>query len=138
MTTNKTCGPFYKEALERYAGDSPAGQRAFAAGFVSGQAEKVYLGAAPAAMFRPSGERFDMVADIVADVASRYGLTWHHVGGEIWLCRDMLAVRMLNEMREIERDSAVWHRQRAMLCGIPENEVDVKFHLRRGYGERCD
>ncbi len=90
-----------KEAINKYAGDDSEKIRIFAAGFVSGQAEKVYLGACRAAMFRPSQDRYGM----------------------------------LNVVTEDSRD---WHHQRALLCGIPNEEVDYEFHIRAGHGERCD
>lgn len=138
-TTKKTCGPMYKEGLEKY-GDSPEKMRAFAAGFVSGQAEKVYLGACRAAMFRPSQDRSGMIEEIIKDVCSRYGLgTIYPVGteNEFWICRLEWAddVELL---RVITENSPQWHAHRAYLCGVPESEIDYEFHLRAGHGKRCD
>lgn len=135
-----TCGPFYKAALDNYAGIDPVKNRIFAAGFVSGQAEKVYLGACRAAMFRPSQDRYGDLIETAQDVADRYGLTVVAPIGkkqEVWICRTRWAgdVHMLNGLIE---DTAEWHELRAWLCGVPDEEVDRVFHLRDGHGERCD
>lgn len=133
-----TCGPMYKEALERYAGDDAELIRIFAAGFVSGQAEKVYLGACRAAMFRPSQDRYGMLIETVRDVAQRYGLTVvEGIGSqnEIWVCRPDDAELVRGQMQYPE-NSPPWHVHRATLCGV--DEIDVRFHLRAGSGERCD
>jgi hypothetical protein len=130
----------YKEALDLYAGNAPTLLRAFAAGFVSGQAEKVYLGACRAAMFRPSQDRAGLIADLLADVCRRYGL-WFilDVGSkkEAWICRPSTMNDVL-ELKDIEEDTVEWHLARAWLCGVPVNEVDIEFHKRVGAGERCD
>lgn len=73
-TDKTTCGPMYKAGLSQFAGDDPDKIRIFAAGFVSGQCEKVYLGACRAAMFRPSLERSAMLLEVVHDMGQRYGL----------------------------------------------------------------
>lgn len=139
-TDKPTCGPMYKDALERHAGDSPDLIRVFAAGFVNGQAEKVYLGACRAAMFRPSQERSGMLLTLAEEAARRYGLALvSYVGrhNEVWLCRHFHAPDVIG-LRDIEEDSPLWHERRAWLCGVPPDEVDREFHKRTGHGERCD
>jgi hypothetical protein len=134
-----TCGPFYKAALEKYA-KTPEEMHIFAAGFVSGQAEKVYLGACRAAMFRPSQDRHAMLLEIVKDVTERYGLLFVDDVGEkkeIWICRSEWANYVLGLINTPE-NSELWHQRRAFLCGIPHKEIDPEFHLREGHGERCD
>ena len=138
-----TCGPMYKEALDKYADGDESKSHAFAAGFVSGQAEKVYLGACRAAMFRPSQDRKAMLLEIVADAAARYGLrVVVPVGakGEVWICRAtyLPAVEMLRDCHPENENSEWWHRHRAFLCGVPDDEVDSKFHLRDRHGLDCD
>lgn len=145
--TKPTCGPMYKEAIDHYCGSTgpdfcrsndPALVRVFAAGFVSGQAEKVYLGACRAAMFRPSAERYGMLIDVASDVARRYGLTVvTGVKFEIWICRDEWAP-MVRTLKDAEENSRIWHECRGFLCGIPFEECDYEFHLREGHGQRCD
>jgi hypothetical protein len=135
----QTCGPLYKLALDMYAGDDPEKMRLFAAGFVSGQAEKVYLGACQAAMFRPSADRAAMINELVKDACERYGLLmWWMLDQEIWLCRDAGTMATVREMAQRTPNSPGWHRLRAMLCGIPVDEIDEKFHERKGAGKRCD
>jgi len=138
MNSKPTCGPLYKAGLDNYCGDDPERVRLFAAGFVSGQAEKVYLGACRAAMFRPSAERLAMLMTVVKEVAERYGLVWLAVENEVWLCRDRDAERTVKEMAGRIPNSPGWHRLRADLCGVPRAECDEYFHLRHGYGQRCD
>jgi hypothetical protein len=138
-----TCGPLYKDALGKYAGTDPDKIRLFAAGFVSGQAEKVYLGACRAAMFRPSADRLAMILDVIRDVANRYNLHIFHGAcqtfDEIWLCRNVDVWHNLQELyATYVYNSPAWHAFRAELCGIPAEELDEAFHLRAGHGERCD
>lgn len=140
LTDKPTCGPMYKEALAKYGSDNPELIRVFAAGFVSGQAEKVYLGACRAAMFRPSQDRYGMLIETVNDVAARYGLcVVAPIGSkqEIWICRPAFE-RNVQALQRIEEDTPFWHQHRAILCGVPFGEVDIKFHLRNGHGCRCD
>jgi hypothetical protein len=57
-----TCGELFRDAMQSHTDMSPEQIRVFAAGYVTGQAEKIYLGACAAAMFRPSPEHYDMLA----------------------------------------------------------------------------
>ena len=140
MSKNKqTCGPLYKDGLENFTKMEPSLVRVYAAGFVSGQAEKVYLGACQAAMFRPSEENFEMLYEVVQDVAHRYFLYVELLdtlrGVEIWVCRTISVSRSACNLRLCEENSGMWHRERASLCGIPEIEVDPFFHERNGFGD---
>jgi hypothetical protein len=134
----KTCGPMYEEALRRYTSMDPGLIGVFAAGFISGQAEKVYLGACRGAMFRPSADRWPIIMAAVMDVVNRYGLKYQELPEEIWILRDDTAVHWLAELSDCEPNSPRWHRIRARLCGVPLSETDEQFHLRSGHGERCD
>ena len=140
-TSRKTCGPLYKEAILKYAGGDPDKEYLFAAGFVSGEAEKVYLGACPAAMFRPSSDNLWWLREVVIDVMRRYGL-WHwQIGDELWIFRpdyfdQLKELEDLHEAKEV--NTPRWHGLRAELCGVPEAEIDLAFHEREGYGEPCD
>jgi hypothetical protein len=143
MNDKPTCGLLYLSALRKYAvhSDIEIGrerQRLFAAGFVSGQAEKVYLGACKAAMFRPSEETFESIVTILRDVCQRYGLIFQEIDGELWLSRPENAKTVLEDVRRFEPKSEWSHRVRGKLCGIPEAELDLKFHERQGYMEKCD
>lgn len=140
-----TCGVLYLEGLEQFAGETAESFLAWTAGFVSGQAEKVYLGACKAAMFRPSDEHFEMVSQIAESVCRRYGLCMRRGvrgnpkkgGNEIWIYRLENADRIGEWLRH-EENSPKWHTLRAALCGIPANEIDFEFHNRAGYNEPCD
>jgi len=134
-----TCGPLYQEAIARYAGDDLEKRRLFAAGFIHGEAEKVCLGACQGAMFHPSPEYNDMVYDLADDAARLYNLQGPFIfGQEIWLLRDITAVKNFNEMKAAEVNSQAWHFQRGTICGVPLREIDVNFHKRRGAGKPCD
>lgn len=143
MTRNKppTCGPLYKAGIESFTGMDPEKIPLFAAGFVSGQAEKIYLKACQAAMFRPSGEHHEMVWRIVLEVAGRYGLFVQKLetsrGVELWLCSSPIVAQSIRNLPRPE-NSPEWHEARGMLCGVPRHQIDYEFHERAGYGERCD
>lgn len=138
MSTNKpTCGPLYLEGVREFCGGDVALQKAFAAGFVSGQAEKVYLGACKAAMFRPSAETRGWLVPIIDSVCDRYDLRKTFIAREIWITRPVncdLVIAMI----ALEPNSMAWHHMRGELCGIPEEERDLRFHERTGYAEKCD
>ena len=136
-STRKTCGPIYKEGLDRYTDGDPEKIRIFAAGFCSGQAEKVYLGACMAAMFRPSPEKRAMLLEVVQDIVQRYGLIVITIGEEIWISRPEYSTAV-QEIVNLGENSPDWHVRRGLLCGVPPHEIDHKFHLRKGYGERAD
>lgn len=138
-----TCGPLYKEGLEAFTGMDPEKIRIFAAGFVSGQAEKLYLGACQCAMFRPSAEHHAMVLRIAMDVSDRYGLRVEQLqtsrGVEIWLCGSPAAALAIRKLGSYERENTPrWHEIRGLMCGISPHQIDREFHKRTGYGERCD
>ena len=64
----KSCGVYYREAFLKY-GHNEATRRAFAAGFVHGQAEKVFSGVCCGAMFRPSLQFRDWFGPIIQVVS---------------------------------------------------------------------
>lgn len=144
MNKPTTCGPLYLDALATYATDDKT-YKAFAAGFIHGHTEKIHLGAVPAAMFRPSQERCSLVLQIVNDAVKRYGLDGYYLstsqGAEYWIFKDDWAGRLLQylsrKQAEIE-NSWAWHCFRGLLCGIPMDRIDPRFHERKGYGEPCD
>lgn len=130
----------YLEALTKHTGGDPALARAFAAGFVSGQAEKVYLGACMAAMFRPSADKQAMILELVQDACDRYSLlSYDSRRGELWICRDRGVWEWVHALFwEEEENTPNWHRQRAVLCGIPGDQMDLEFHKRQGWNVPCD
>lgn len=133
----RTCGPLYQEQLSLYTGGDSKFIKVFAAGFISGQAEKVYLGACSAAMFRPSAENFEIVSDIVQQVRTQYGLMAYVLIDEIWICKPEYFDRV-KSLKTIPVNSPSWHLMRGLLTGVPMNDIDLEFHLRKGYGEPCD
>jgi hypothetical protein len=136
-----TCGVLYMETMHEFGRGSEAEARAFAAGHVSGQAEKVYLGACGGAMFRPQPENFDWLLDVVSRIASRYGLrvqvlpceTPDDRKKEIWISRNKVGAWL-----KFPPNSEQWHILRGVTCGIPLDEIDWRFHERPGYGQPCD
>ena len=138
----QTCGPLYKAGLEEFTGMDSRKIPIFAAGFISGEAEKIYLGACSAAMFRPSADWFDRVFNICHQVARRYELLVRVLdttkGCEIWILRSNLFAEMIVQLAGYGENTAEWHRVRGRLCGVPEHELDSAFHERSGFGERCD
>ena len=134
----QTCGEFYREAINLY-GTTPETHRIFASGFISGQAEKVYLGSCRAAMFRPSIEHRAMVMLLLGDICTRYGLCMIELTafGEFWICRTE-NIASIRRITDFIKDSPLYHTHRAMLCGIPYDEIDFQFQERKGYGEKCD
>ena len=133
----QACGSLFLDGLLKYAGDNPEKVRLLAAGFVTGQAEKVYLGACMAAMFRPSEAYRDMVWHLVVDIARRYELCFDAIGDETWIWHPK-AHGLISAMVHACELSEEWHSIRGLLCGVPAREIDPTFHLRKGYGESCD
>ena len=142
MTDTTTCGPLYKAGLEDFTGMDPELIPVFVAGFVSGQAEKIYLGACQAAKFWPSNKWRDTVVEIVTKVADRYGLyrAFLHAsrGDEVWLCLSPAVVESVESLGNVDENSSLWHERRGLLCGIPAYQIDFCFHERIGHNEPCD
>lgn len=121
-------------------GSGPDKIRLFAAGFISGQAEKVY-GACRGVMFRPSPDWAARLLEVVRDVAARYGLIVRlaaRQNREIWLLRDEAAAALLEEAEELGVPVERFHLLRGALVGVPIEEIDLLFHERAGHGERCE
>lgn len=142
MSDQQTCGPLYKAGLESFTGMDPELIPIFAAGFVSGQAEKVKLGACQAAMFRPSEDWVETVRSIVREVAERYGLAWATIGTsrglEIWLCKSFEIYDAITSLESLGENSPRWHERRGLLCGVRAHDIDYLFHERAGFGQPCD
>lgn len=139
MSRSKTtCGVPFKEALAEATGMEDDLIVAFAKGHMTGQAEKVYLGACRAAMFRPSERWYPMLWVYAFETAERFNLVRTRVGDEIWLLRDALALRDFYRMTKLSENSPEWHETRGRLTGVPADEIDPEFHEREGYGEVCD
>lgn len=135
--SKQTCGPLYKKQFDHFTGGNPDLVRVFAAGFVSGQAEKIYLGACAAAMFRPAKENLDLVLEIVEQVKGTYGLYSHQIDEEIWLF-GVETIPAIAVLANTVRETRAWHLIRGMLTGVPLRAIDYEFHKRHGFGEACD
>ena len=127
----------FAELLERFTDDEPLAVTVFAAGFVTGQAEKVWCGACKAAMFRPETPAHDNLLDeIIPDVAGHYGLSWERfrLQGEIeyWIATSENWGRVVEVLTEgAEVNSPTWHLQRAALCGVSTHQVDLEYHKQK-------
>jgi len=130
------CMAYYVDAVKEFASfDDPALLRAFAGGFISGQAEKVFLRACYAAMFRPASEHHALVEEIVISTCERYYLSQWQIGTEIWIFRPggegHFLLSRLNEMFSLDAvNTPQWHLLRAELCGVPASRIDIRFHER--------
>lgn len=143
QATNKpTCGQLYLTAITNIVGPNNHEQeRIFAAGFIHGQCEKIYLGAARAAMFRLSDtdrNNGEMLRQLCAQAASLYDLICVERTGELWICRDKHAVAALRMLDAYDVNGKAWHQCRGQLCGIPPGEWDTEYHKRREYNRPCD
>lgn len=137
-----TCGPLFLSALEHFkplcGGDFI---KSFAAGHMTGQAEKIYLGACPAAMFRPTLEYRDWCLACCMYLSSLYGLevsVFDSPGleDEVWIHKPS-HTGVVGSIQNEAPNSPSWHYLRGLLCGISQSDIDPEFHLRKGYREAC-
>lgn len=142
MFEKRTCGELYLLSLREFCRSGTDDELwAFAAGHVSGNAEKVYLGACRAAMFRPQPERHDRLFQIVSSVGHRYGLCVqslpYELDGqiifEIWLSRGGVGEWLTHPV-----NSPDWHRIRGLACGVPLLEIDEEFNSHKNFNAPCD
>lgn len=144
MSQTKTCGPMFLSLLESFASDPDTSSdpvRLFSAGHMAGQAEKIYLGACSAAMFRPSSEHFAWMKSALNRIAPVYDLNtgWLRYEGveELWLVRGESSL-IFERLTETDVNSPEWHVLRGLLCGVPFVDIDTAFHARKGYAAPCD
>ena len=145
MRTDVTCGPIYSEARNKFTGDLPEHNKMFAAGHVTGQAEKVYLGACDAAMFRPTSDGgLKFLKGAIISICEVYGLSFsslEYYDGEwkeeLWIHREDKK-HAIYELRNMGVNCPEWHWHRGLLCGIQPSEIDSKFHKRAGLYENID
>jgi len=131
-----SCAVLVKKVHDLYNPSEDTEQvRIFMAGFWCGQAEKVYLGSCRAAMFRPPFDRHPWALDMISEITATYSLAYMVVatlyGDEIWIMRPQNKEEVQRMLQYVE-DGPEWHAHRARLCGIPDEEIDPEFHLRRG------
>lgn len=102
---------------------------AFVLGFLTGQAEKVKLGACNACMIRPPKQHLGTVESMAVDVANQYGLSVNMVstklGDEIWISKDPV---FLNALKHVAENSPYWHKVRGRACGIPDIKIVENWH----------
>ena len=143
-----TCGPLYRGVREQFTGNDPVQNRAFAQGFMAGEAEKVYLGACMAAMFRPTSTiGWQLVEQWAIGICRIYGLVYatikyvdpsrnDEVVFEVWVCQDLeilKIVRSLTTNHDVNGKS--WHMARGVLTGVSANDIDPRFHERQSTGD---
>ncbi|MFA5987585.1 MAG: hypothetical protein WC797_02965 [Candidatus Paceibacterota bacterium] len=124
--------PFLK-LFGRITKGDPEKEYLFNAGSWDGQAQKIYLGACPAAMFRLPLNKLLSGMKLAKIIAKNYGLNAFNVNNEIWIIQPKYK-KYLKIMMTLPENSAGWHLLRAILCGIPLDNVDVEYHLRKGFG----
>lgn len=145
MSKNKpTCGPLFEEAWKKAVSMTDDPVSLFSAGHMCGQAEKIYLGSCKAAMFRPSTDQgYAFVFNFALYLSQIYGLnvstldTVEESKNEIWLhSKDSSAI--IEKLTTERVNSQLWHTIRGLLCGVPFDQIDPWFHLRKGYNQPCD
>lgn len=143
MNDNKqTCGPLFLRCLEIFTKRTSNPVCLFSAGHLTGQAEKIYLGACSAAMARPSAEYRPWVLFVATTLSAVYGLEVSvfqrpEIEDEIWI-HSKESVGSISNLNLLLVNSPEWHTLRGLLCGIPEASIDFSFHERGGYKEICD
>lgn len=144
MSTKPTCGPLFETAWKKAVTSTDDPILLFSAGHMCGQAEKIYLGACNGAMFRPStDEGYAFVFNFALFLARVYGLSVSTLDvieeckDEIWIHKAE-STQTIESLRHIQINSPKWHEIRGRLCGIPSNQIDSMFHLRKGYNKPCD
>ena len=133
--------PLGLHALLRQCPDDQSAFGCFALGTMSGQAEKVALGACRAFMVRPAPEWLEWTIEAMELICGHYGLRMFTdlPRGEVWGCADTVVLEDVQHCASaLEENGHLWHMTRARLCGIPENRVDVQYHERNGYLARCE
>lgn len=131
-----SCGPMFVSMLCMTRHNPASHLTHFYAGMVTGQAEKIRIGACKAAVFRPCGLTRDMIdplRKIIRYAADLYGLVVVELtslrGIELWLCQDD-AAQDVRRLPTLQDDSPAWHDLRGRLCGVPASEIDSQFHER--------
>lgn len=139
-----TCGPLFETCWREIESKVAGTHLLFEAGFVVGQAEKIYLGACHAAMFRPTDNRSKNVVLTSCMVCSAvYGLQVsiferEEIKDEIWLVDNRFANHLADVLCNYSYNSQEWHIERGLLCGIPLANIDPSFHERKGFNEKIE
>ncbi|MEK6885095.1 MAG: hypothetical protein AABY22_36020 [Nanoarchaeota archaeon] len=109
----------------------------FRTGYITGLAEKVYLGACNGAMMKPKSTETELIFSLATKIAETYSLGIFKYSyqentkdiEEIWILRNEEAQKMLEALETLSVNSPGWHSIRGLLCGIPQAEIDTEFHL---------
>lgn len=139
-----TCGVMFQQCLTHFTSKLASDPiLLFAAGMAVGQAEKIYLGACSAAMFRPSLEHKAKMLAVCAYLSRVYGLEVSvfergEVSNELWLHTKESTEFLQRVINWEVYNSPAWHIGRGLLCGVPFDQIDFEFHERVGFGEPCD
>lgn len=143
----ETCGTLHKALWEKLCTDTlledalEIAYGHFATGFMSGQAEKVYSGACTAFMVRPGADWWTWACEAMQLICDHYGLLVYtdRMHGELWGCANGQARQEVHLVAVCYAENSIdWHTARARLCGIPPDKVDVAYHERAQWGERCE
>lgn len=125
----------FLKVVREYIGDPRVlTDSGFVTGFVTGQAEKVHIGACRAAMFHPEVFNFELVHEIAANIAGIYGLQMHvFICGErreIWLVHPNAEAAYEAMVRTIEFGAslATANKLRGDLCGV--EDIDPEYPWR--------
>lgn len=130
----QTCGPLFREVYEEALKDSNDPLILFSWGHLAASAEKIWLGACNAAVFRPVTSEVSRFQLRIAIVAEIYGLEWTYIGldrgTEFWLFTQDSLQSVLLLVEKLHTNSPESHYIRGTLCGIPPEKIDLEFHER--------
>lgn len=142
MLSDKTCGQLFMDAFNHLT-TSESQQIGFKMGFLAGLAEKVYMGACPAACIRPNLGELQIMTHAAKAIATVYDLELatfsigEDYGIELWMFRTEAEMNKgIKQMSEANINGSFWHSLRAQLCGISPFDVDLNFHERPGCDKR--
>ena len=137
MDTRTTCGPLFAKVWECVPEDATR-EEIFSWGHLVGQAEKIWLGACYASMFRPNRDIHPNFKERLLIVARVYQLNYTFIEreGEYWLHSGDVK-ELVQSMESMSVDSAIYHTARGFLCGVPVGQIDIKFHERYAPGHRA-
>ena len=143
--SNHRCNHLFGRLVEHFTGFDPRPKslhhrrqiEPFIAGFMTGQAEKVYLGVCPACVAIPRLDDFDWCFKQCGEIAAVYKLhlrVWKHDGkGEVWFLNDTglkLWAVLQQTLANNPDDNPAINRCRAQLCGIPLDATDPEYPWR--------
>ena len=131
----RTCGAYYKEFREHFSCLDLTTEQAICIGFMYGQAEKVFLGACNASMFRPLLERKNWSIDQLKWICALLQLSIviadrKEIEREIWICKPQSRWLLQETLEREEYNSLAWHIFRGLMTGVPLTEIDNEFHTR--------